>query len=271
MTDALPSGAMLGTRGLTVRYPGSETPVLEALDLAIQPGAVTALVGASGSGKSTLALALLGLLPGEAVAAGTLSWHGGPLDHAALRGRSIGFVPQDCAAALNPLVTVGRQVEEAILAPLSRAERRSRALDLLAAAQLDEPTSIAARYPHQLSGGQCQRAVIACATANGPELLIADEPTSALDPLTAHEVLGLLVRLTREDCAARPRGTPGGLLLVSHDLAAVGLWADRVLVMDRGRVVEDGPPRALLRHPRSEAARRLVAAARPDRAVLRAA
>jgi ABC-type glutathione transport system ATPase component len=258
-SDGGPLAALAGVR---VAYPAvaqaMTTPALDGVDLALARGEVLALVGASGSGKSTLALALLGLLPREAAATGTFAWSGARLPlggpaHAALRGTALGYVPQDAAASLNPYLRVGLQVEEAIAHAPDRMARRRRALALMARAALDQPAALAVRYPHQLSGGQCQRVVIACATANDPALLVADEPTSALDPLSAAEVLGLLVRL------ARARGS--ALVLVSHDLAAVAACADRVAVIEAGRIVETGAPAALLVHPRAAATRRLVAAA----------
>jgi len=250
--------AVLAIAGARVAYPAAAAPALDGVDLAIAPGAVLAVVGASGSGKSTLALALLGLLPREAAACGTIAWNGAALPlggagHAALRGVALGYVPQDASASLNPYLRVGLQVEEAVAAAPHRAARRRRALALLQRASLDDPAVIAGRYPHQLSGGQCQRAVIACATANDPAVLVADEPTSALDPVSAAEVLSLLVRLARAGGSA--------LVLVSHDLAAVAACADRVVVMDAGRIVEEGAPAALFAAPGAAATRRMVAAA----------
>jgi peptide/nickel transport system ATP-binding protein len=244
--------------GVRVAYRAAAAPALAGVDLAVGRGEVLAVVGASGSGKSTLALALLGLLPREAEAGGAMAWCGATLPlggaaHAALRGKALGYVPQDAAASLNPYLRVGLQVEEAIAASLGRAARRHRALALLARAALDQPAAIAQRYPHQLSGGQCQRVVSACATANDPVVLVADEPTSALDPVSAAEVLGLLVRLARAGGSAP--------VLVSHDLAAVAACADRVVVMDGGRIVEEGAPAALFATPRAPATRRMVAAA----------
>jgi ABC-type glutathione transport system ATPase component len=253
------SAALAGLAGVRVGYRAAAAPALDGVDLRIAQGEILAVVGASGSGKSTLALALLGLLPREAAATGRFVWAGAALPlggatHGALRGRALGYVPQDAAASLNPYLRVGLQVEEAIAGVRDRAARRQCALDLLARAAVEEPAAIASRYPHQLSGGQCQRVVIACATANDPALLVADEPTSALDPVSAGEVLRLLVRLTR----ARGKA----LVLVSHDLAAVAACADRVAVMEAGRIVESGPPAALLASPHALATRRLVAAAR---------
>jgi ABC-type glutathione transport system ATPase component len=253
-SEGEPLAALAGVR---VAYAAGAAPALDGVDLALARAEVLALVGASGSGKSTLALALLGLLPREA-ASGAFAWGrtwlplGGPA-HAALRGTALGYVPQDAAASLNPYLRVGLQVEEAIAGAPGRAARRQRALALMARAALEHPAALAARYPHQLSGGQCQRVVIACATANDPALLVADEPTSALDPLSAAQVLGLLVRLARAE--------GGALVLVSHDLAAVAACADRVAVIEAGRIVEAGAPAALLAHPRAAATRRLVAAA----------
>ncbi|MBL8836037.1 MAG: ABC transporter ATP-binding protein [Alphaproteobacteria bacterium] len=252
--------ALLALRGLTVSYPGPDSArsrALDGVDFAVGAGESVALIGASGSGKSTLALALLGLLPRAAQAAGDLAWKGRPAafggrDHAALRGGAIGYVPQEAAASLNPYLRAGVQVAEAVRGG-DRTARRDRALALLARAAVEDPAVVASRHPHALSGGQCQRVAIACATANDPDLLVADEPTSALDPVAAADVLRLLVDLTR--------GRGGALVLVTHDFAAASR-ADRVVVLDRGRVVEEGRPAQLLAAPRAAATQRLVAAAR---------
>ena len=257
------SGApLLALRGLTVAYPvpgpdGVTGRALDGVDFAVAAGESVALVGASGSGKSTLALALLGLLPRGAHVEGGFAWKGqatafGGRAHADLRGRAIGYVPQEAAGSLNPYLRAGVQVEEAVRAG-DRTARRARAQALLARAAIEEPAAVAARYPHALSGGQCQRVAIACATANDPDLVVADEPTSALDPLAAADVLRLLVDLTR--------GRGGALVLVTHDFAAAAR-ADRVVVLDRGRIVEEGPPAQLMAAPRAAATQRLVAAAR---------
>ena len=251
---------LLAVRGLAVDYPAAGATAQAALagiDFALMAGESVALVGRSGSGKSTLALALLGLLPAGARVRGQLEWRGGTLaaggrTHAALRGRAIGYVPQEAAASLNPYLRAGRQVGEAIIG-IGGAERRARVRELLLRAALDRPDAVARRYPHELSGGQCQRVAIACAAANDPDLLIADEPTSSLDPIAAAEITALLVRLSRA------RG--GALMLVTHDLAAAAA-ADRMVVLDGGRIVEAGPPGSLLANPRAAATRDLVAAAR---------
>ena len=225
-----------------------------ALDLA--PGRCLGVVGESGSGKSLTALALLGLLPAGLRANGTLACDGvacalGSRAHAALRGRVLGWVPQDPLASLHPLRSVGAQLRETL-----RAHRRpdAEARALLARVQLPDPDAALKRFPHQFSGGQRQRIAIALALCSGPKLLIADEPTSALDARIARDVLDLLDALRREDGL--------GLMLISHDLPLVGAYADEVLVLRRGAVVERGPTRAVFAAPAQGYTRALLAADR---------
>jgi peptide/nickel transport system ATP-binding protein len=162
-----------------------------------------------------------------------------------LRGARAGLVLQDPRFALNPVQTIGRQVEEPLLlhSRLGKAERRSRALDMLAAVGLDNPAEVYRLYPGELSGGMGQRVMIAAMLIGGPMLLVADEPTSALDQELRDQVLELLTRLVQE------RGM--GLLLISHDLQQVARFADRALVMYRGRIVDEQPAASLSRsdHP----------------------
>ncbi|WP_448954466.1 ATP-binding cassette domain-containing protein [Labrys neptuniae] len=205
-----------------------------------------AIVGESGSGKSLTARAIMGLLPaGLALRAGRLQL--GETDLASLdtrqwqfvRGRRIGLVLQDPKFSLNPGQRIGRQVEEALLlhGRLPKAERRRKALDLLAQVGLDDPERVYASLPAQLSGGMGQRVMIAAMLIGEPELLIADEPTSALDHVVRDQILELLERLARE------RGM--GLLLISHDLQQVSRFADRVLVMRQGAIVDSLPASGL--------------------------
>ncbi len=233
--------------------------LLGPLDLSLEAGRCLGVVGESGSGKSLTALSLLGLLPTGLQARGTLRHAGveialGPRvapAHAALRGRVLGWVPQDPLAALHPLRSVGAQMRETLRA---HGQPESRARDLLARVHLPEPEAALHRHPHQFSGGQRQRIAIALALCASPRFLIADEPTSALDARIAREVLDLLDSLRREDGL--------GLLLISHDLPLVGAHADEVLVLRRGDVVERGATRAVFAQPTHAYTRELIEADR---------
>jgi peptide/nickel transport system ATP-binding protein len=254
---------LLQVSELAVRYRTASGPVeaVRGADLTVYPGQTVALVGESGSGKSTIALALLGLLPrGAEMTAGGLQFNGryllrlGRRERAALRGREIGYVPQDPTTGLNPVWTIGFQVREALVVngvPRGRAVR-DRAIELLGEAGLPEPELLAKRYPHELSGGMRQRVLIALGLAGRPKLLIADEPTSALDVTVQRRILDHLARLAADSGAA--------VLLITHDLALAAERAEHVVVLQRGRVVESGPAPRLLRTPGHDYTRRLVAA-----------
>ena len=236
-------------------------PLLESLSLQLHAGDCLGLVGESGSGKSLTALALLGLLPSGLRAGGQLSHAGSAVallsrEHAALRGRVLGWVPQDPLASLHPLRTVGTQMVETlrVLRGLARDAAWGEAEALFARVQLPEPAAALQRYPHQFSGGQRQRIAIAIALAAQPRVLIADEPTSALDARIARDILDLLDALRREQGLA--------LLLISHDLPLVGAYAQRLLVLQRGRVVEHGETRAVFAAPAHPYTRELLAADR---------
>jgi len=237
-------------RGLSVSYAGSLLPALAGVDLDIGAGERLAVIGESGSGKSTLALALAGLLPDDATVAGRIGWPG--LRHPPRPGRDIGFVFQDAGASLNPVRRVGTQVAEAARAHLGLTRRAAHghALNLFRRVRLPDPDTAARAFPHQLSGGQRQRVAIAAAIAAGPKLLIADEPTSALDTIVQAEVVALLDELVAE----------GGMTLVfiTHDIALASGFADRVGVLDRGRLVEAGPIAAVLAAPRDAYTRMLL-------------
>jgi peptide/nickel transport system ATP-binding protein len=205
-----------------------------------------ALVGGSGAGKSMIGRAVLRLLPaGASLTARRLMFDGCDLLAAdacalrALRGRRIAWVLQDAKFSLNPVMTAGAQIEEALAAhfDMSRAARRKRALQLMEDVRLNEPARVHRLYPHELSGGMGQRVMIAMALACEPELLIADEPTSALDASVAQDVLRVL------DALVAGRGM--GLLFISHDLRLVEGFCDRVLVLEAGRIVESCDAAAL--------------------------
>ena len=248
------SAPLLSVAGLEVRF-GDEAAV-RGVDLAVHAGQTVAIVGESGSGKSTTAAAILGLLPpGGRVTAGRIEFDGVDLTAAtrrqlrAVRGSGIGYVPQDPMTNLNPVWRVGFQVREALRA--NNVDRS--AVDVLADAGLPDPSLQARQYPHQLSGGMTQRALIAIGLAGRPRLLIADEPTSALDVTVQRRVLDHLQQLTGESGTA--------VLLITHDLALAADRAEQLIVMNQGQVVESGSAQAILHDPQHPYTQRLVAAA----------
>jgi len=256
--------AALAIEGLTVEFPtadGGWRTVLRGVSLAVAAGERVALVGESGSGKSVIALASLGLVaaPGR-VAAGRVRVAGTDLAGTPaarlrrIRGGAIGLVFQEPASAFNPVFTVGFQIAEAVRAHrgVSRSEAGAIARRLLETTAVDRPSDVALAYPHQLSGGQLQRAMVALALAGDPGLLIADEPTTALDLETQARILELLRRLTEAGRA---------LLLISHDLAVVAGLVDRVVVLFSGEIVETAPTGELFGRPLHPYTRWLLAAA----------
>ncbi len=257
-------GPLLSVRGLEVAFASDagRTVAVTGVDLDVHPGETVAIVGESGSGKSTTAAAVIGLLASNGkVTAGRIVFDGqdltagGPAAVARLRGVEIGMVPQDPMSNLNPLARVGTQIVEALeAAGVARGRAaRARAVELLEEAGLPDAEVRARQYPHEFSGGMRQRALIAMGLACRPRLLIADEPTSALDVTVQRTILDRLTALATE------LGT--SVLLITHDLGLAAERADRVVVMYRGRVVEQGPARALLRDPQHEYTQRLLAAA----------
>jgi peptide/nickel transport system ATP-binding protein len=247
---------LLALRGLEVAY--GDRPVVHGVDLEVRRGERVAVVGQSGSGKSTVVSALLGLLPGAGrVTGGRILLDGDDLaggDAGDVRGRRIGLVPQDPLTNLNPTMRVGDHVADALRRDGWRGpDLDRRVTELLTEAGIPDAARRARQYPHEFSGGMRQRVLIARALAREPELLVADEPTSALDVTVQRRILDHLQTLTSA------RGT--ALLLVTHDLGLAADRADRVVVMLDGRVVEAGTPDQVLRRPRHEYTRRLVAAA----------
>ncbi|MCJ1689470.1 ABC transporter ATP-binding protein [Rathayibacter sp. VKM Ac-2927] len=253
------SGPLVRLDRLSVAY--GERTVVHEVSLEIAAGEIVAVVGESGSGKSTTANAVLGLLPsGGRITGGSIALAGEDVTRAAekrlrhLRGRFVGLVPQDPMVGLNPTLRIGAQVAEAVrLRGVDRRSVDAEVLEALRQSGIDDPELRARQYPHELSGGLRQRALIAIALAGRPRLIIADEPTSALDVTVQKRLLDHLQSLVREQGIA--------LLIITHDLAVAADRADRVLVLREGRVVEQGPPAQILVAPREEYTRELLAAA----------
>jgi peptide/nickel transport system ATP-binding protein len=252
---------LVALRGLKVSFAGQ--PALRGIDLRVAPGEALGLVGESGCGKSVTWLAALGLLPAQARIEGSVTLGGEELIGAPasvlerVRGRRIAMIFQDPASSLNPVHRVGRQITEALAlhrgltGGAARAEAK-RLLDLVgipdAARRLDA-------YPHEFSGGQNQRVMIAMALAGQPEMLVADEPTTALDVTIQAQILDLLGSLRRDFNMA--------LVLISHDLGVVAETCDRVAVMYAGRIVEEAPVARLFDHPAHPYTRGLLGALPP--------
>ncbi len=251
--------SLLALDALSVRI--GARPILSEVALSLAPGEILGLVGESGSGKSMTALAVMGLLPEGARVTGSVRLDGREvlgLPEAALnrmRGAEAGMIFQEPMTALNPLMSIGDQVAEVlrIHGRMSRAEALEVARERLDRVGLTAPRFPLSLYPHELSGGQRQRVAIALAIALRPKLLIADEPTTALDVTTQAEVLRLIAGLARDEGM--------GLMLITHDLAVVAGMADRVAVMQGGRIVEAGPTEALFRAPKAPYTRDLLRAA----------
>lgn len=249
---------MLEIRDLRVEIDGHEIIHIDEIDLA--PGERLGLVGESGSGKTMTAKAIAGLLPDEAKVSGSVRFDGTELltvnerQLSDLRGRRIGFVFQDPARSLNPMMRVGRQVSEAIRlhTDLKGSAVTDRVVELLEQVQLPDPAVLMRRYPHQLSGGQQQRVMIAAAIAASPELLIADEPTTALDVTVQDEILRLIISLSRQRNMS--------VLFVSHDLGVIRFVCERVAVVYGGNVVETGRIDDVIGHPRHRYTSALLAA-----------
>ena len=254
---------ILALRKLRVTLPsrrsGGRVAVLEDLDLLVRPGEMTALVGESGSGKTIAALAAMRLLPPGATVSGQALFHGEDLltlGERRMRARrgSIGMVFQNPLSALNPSMTIGRQVAEGhrLHSGADAAAARRHAIDLLGEVGIPEPARRVDEYPHQFSGGQRQRVMIAAALACAPKLLIADEPTTGLDPLVARQILELLARLQREHRM--------GLLFITHDLSIVERYAQSLSVLYAGRSVEWGEAGRFFASPRHPYSQALLAA-----------
>ncbi len=242
----------LQARDLTIvaRLGGTDVPAIRALSFELPSGTILGLVGESGAGKTMIGRAIAQLLPaGFRIASGSLIFEGQDLvqmpanQRRALLGRAISFIPQAPMTALNPVMTIGAQFDEhlARLGEDGRKSRRERALAMLAAARLPHASELLAQYPHQLSGGMCQRVLIALAFSSNPRLVIADEPTTALDVTMHPPILRLIADMQREHGTA--------VIFITHDLRLAAQFCDDVIVMYAGRAVESGPARSVLSRP----------------------
>ncbi|HEV8317736.1 MAG TPA: ABC transporter ATP-binding protein [Vicinamibacterales bacterium] len=254
---------LLEVQHLSVTFDSPRAPVVAVDDVsfAMARGETLGLVGESGSGKSVTAFSILRLLqPPGRISGGRVLFDGRDLltlserEMRAVRGAGISLIFQEPMTALNPVMTVGNQIAEALTVHgmASRAEARLRAVELLDAVHIPDAARRVRDYAHQLSGGMRQRVMIAIALACRPPLVIADEPTTALDVTIQAQVLDLLRELKAQYHLA--------LLLITHDFGVIAEMADRVAVMYRGRLVEEGPVRQILREPRHEYTQGLLAA-----------
>lgn len=252
---------LLEVRDLTITPAGARAPVLENVSLSLAPGERVGLIGESGSGKSLTAQSVMGLLPEELHAEGSVSlqgFSGNILDAkektlARMRSNLVSMVFQEPMSALNPLMRIGDQIAEAlrIHGAVARGDIPRRVLDLLTSVHMPDPGSARSAYPHQMSGGQRQRVMLAIALANSPQLLICDEPTTALDVTVQKHMLELI--------AERVAAVQAGLLFITHDLAVVAEVCERVIVMYAGRIVESGTVRQIFTDPQHEYTRGLLA------------
>ena len=260
------ANTILRTENLRVEFDVGRRTAHRALDgvsLSIDSAEVVGLVGESGSGKTVLACSILGLLPPDGkVTSGRIEWRGRSLlglpeaQLRRIRGKEIAMIFQDPQASLNPVYAVGKQVEWVLNLHrgISGDEAEAEVLRLFESVKLRDPVRCAGSYAHQLSGGMCQRVMIAMALAGQPKLLIADEPTSALDVSVAAEIVALLASLRR---------THGlSILIITHDLSVATCLADRIAVLDQSRLVEEVAADRFLSHAHHEASRKLIEASR---------
>ncbi len=249
---------VLEVKNLTVKF-GVDNPVVDAIGFEVHAGETFAIVGESGSGKSITALSILRLLPVNAsVVADEIKLNGVDLLRKAeyelckIRGRRVALIFQDPMSSLNPVMTVGEQIAEVLKLHFSMTRQviRQRVIELMKRVEIPEPEKRVGEYPHQLSGGQRQRVMIAIALAGEPDLLIADEPTTALDVTIQAQILALLKAIQQK--------TGMSLWLISHDLALVSTMADRIAVMQKGKIVETGLSASIFQNPTHPYTRKLL-------------
>ena len=260
---------MLDVHDLKVTFKSNRKEAVRGIDFVMKPGQRVGLVGESGSGKTVTAMAISGLIERYNVEIeGEIIFDGKDLRNCSreemrrIQGRGIGVVFQEPMTSLNPLMKIGPQIEETLLLHTKRSkeERRALALEAMEKVGLPEPEVTYDKYPHQLSGGQRQRAMIASAMVILPKLLICDEPTTALDVRVQAQILKLLRSLSEEYGV--------GILLISHDLRVIRQLCDRVAVMYKGKIVEEGPTERVFNDPQHEYTKQLISAI-PNRANVR--
>ncbi|THV21072.1 ABC transporter ATP-binding protein [Peteryoungia ipomoeae] len=255
--------ALLDIQNLTVEFQTSTGwfKAVDGVSMSVNAGEVLAIVGESGSGKSVAMLAVMGLLPWTAkITADKMQFQGrdiqklSPADRRKLIGKDVAMIFQEPVASLNPCFTVGFQIEEVLRLHmgLGKAERRARAIELFKLVGLPSPEDRLNHFPHQMSGGQCQRVMIAIAIACNPKLLIADEPTTALDVTIQKQILDLLMTLQAE--------TGMGLIMITHDMGVVAETADRVIVQYKGRKMEEADVLSLFENPQNPYTKALLSA-----------
>lgn len=254
---------ILSVKGLHIRFDGQPFSTVSNLSFSLRKGETLAIVGESGSGKSLTALALMGLLPKTAHTTGRIMLQApaGDINLATLtnheatsvRGSQVGMVFQEPMSALNPVMKIGRQLQESVLTHnnISKQEAKLQAINWLGKVQLPHPEHLYHRYPHQLSGGQKQRVMIAMAMCNHPALLIADEPTTALDVTVQQEIIRLMAYLQQESGTA--------MIFITHDLALAATISDKILVMYKGEAQEYGETNKVINAPESAYTRALLA------------
>jgi dipeptide transport system ATP-binding protein len=261
--------ALLDIQNLVVEFQTASGPfrAVDGVSLHVDEREVLAIVGESGSGKSVSMLAVMGLLPWTAtVTADRMAFNGrdlleiGPAERRKIIGKDIAMIFQEPVASLNPCFTVGFQIEEVLRfhMGMDKAQRRARAIELFKQVGIPDPADRLNSFPHQMSGGQCQRVMIAMAIACNPKLLIADEPTTALDVTIQKQILDLLVSLQAKYGM--------GLIMITHNMGVVAETADRVIVQYRGRKMEEADVLSLFENPKSNYTRALLSAL-PDNAV----
>lgn len=255
--------ALLDIQNLTVEFETASGwfKAVDGVSLAVDAGEVLAIVGESGSGKSVAMLAVMGLLPWTAkITADRMLFLGrdiqgmSPSDRRKLIGKDVAMIFQEPVASLNPCFTVGFQIEEVLNLHMGMGakERRARAIELFKLVGLPDPAERLNHFPHQMSGGQCQRVMIAMAIACNPKLLIADEPTTALDVTIQKQILDLLMKLQAE--------TGMGLIMITHDMAVVAETADRVIVQYKGKKMEEADVLSLFEAPKNAYTKALLSA-----------
>lgn len=255
--------ALLDIQNLTVQFETASGwfKAVDGVSLSVEPGEVLAIVGESGSGKSVAMLAVMGLLPWTAkITADKMEFQGRDIqkisaaERRKLIGKDVAMIFQEPVASLNPCFTVGFQIEEVLRLHmgLGKKERHERAIELFKLVGLPDPAERLNHFPHQMSGGQCQRVMIAIAIACNPKLLIADEPTTALDVTIQKQILDLLMKLQAE--------TGMGLIMITHDMGVVAETADRVIVQYKGKKMEEADVLSLFENPKDPYTRALLSA-----------